>query len=182
MKQKIIITGAKVHDVGYRPFLAEKAMDLSPKGFDVYNDEVDGRQAVIALIEGDERKVKRFIEIIQNERPPLAKVYEMKIEDYTDEVMPSWQAATMTLVKQSNKAVPILQDMSVDIKNLNKGMGDLKEGMGDLNKGMGDLNKGMGVLIEETKSLHEDMVERSDARFARIESDIAAIKTRLEMT
>ena len=49
MKLKVKITGPKVHDVGYRPFLTEIAMGLALRGFEVYNDEEDGRQVVVAL-------------------------------------------------------------------------------------------------------------------------------------
>ncbi len=46
MKLRITITGPKVHDVGYRPWLVELAMSMGLKGFDVYNDEEDGQQMV----------------------------------------------------------------------------------------------------------------------------------------
>ena len=39
MRLKIRITGPKVHNVGYRPYLAEIAMRLALRGFEVYNDD-----------------------------------------------------------------------------------------------------------------------------------------------
>jgi len=38
MKLKITITGPRVHDVGYRPWLTEKGVDLALRGFEFYND------------------------------------------------------------------------------------------------------------------------------------------------
>jgi len=61
MKLKITITGSKVHDVGYRPYLTELAMRLALRGFEVYNDEEDGQQAVIVLVEGDEQRVHEVL-------------------------------------------------------------------------------------------------------------------------
>jgi len=42
MKLGIKITGPKVHDVGYRPWLTDQAMRLSFRGFEVYNDDDGG--------------------------------------------------------------------------------------------------------------------------------------------
>jgi len=61
MKLKITITGPKVQGVGYRSFLAEMAIRVSLHGFEVYNEDDN---TVVALIEGDERKTKRFLDSI----------------------------------------------------------------------------------------------------------------------
>jgi len=61
MKLKIKITGPNVHNVGYRPCLTELAMRLALRGFEVYNDDEDGQQAVIALIEGDEQRTTKIL-------------------------------------------------------------------------------------------------------------------------
>ena len=60
MKIKIKITGSKVHGVGYRPYLTELAISLALRGFEVYNDDEEGQQTVIALIEGDEQRTAKF--------------------------------------------------------------------------------------------------------------------------
>nr|WP_287848821.1 hypothetical protein [Methanothrix sp.] len=54
MKLKITLAGPKVHDVGYRVFLLKNAMNTALPGLSTYNWEADGRQQVIALVEGDE--------------------------------------------------------------------------------------------------------------------------------
>ena len=38
MKLKIKIAGPKVHDVGYRPYLTELAINLALRGFEIYNE------------------------------------------------------------------------------------------------------------------------------------------------
>ena len=73
MKLKITITGPSVHNVGYRPCLTEIAMRLALRGFEVYNDDEDGQQAVIALGEGDEQRTTKFYNSAMLERPALAQ-------------------------------------------------------------------------------------------------------------
>jgi len=109
MKLKITITGPKVHDVGYRPWLVELAMSMGLKGFDVYNDEEDGQQIVIALIEADDRRIQKFLSAVNSKRPPLAIVGSIISEDYADDVMPSWQAAAMnaySLIAKNTDLIP----------------------------------------------------------------------------
>ena len=60
MKLKITICGPKVHEVGYMPYLSELAFSLCLRGFEVFNDELNDQQSVVALIEGDDARVNRF--------------------------------------------------------------------------------------------------------------------------
>lgn len=108
MKLKITITGPKVHDVGYRPYLTELAMRLALRGFEVFNDEENGLQAVIALAEGDEQRVMKFYNSAMTKRPSLAIVDNVKFEECTGDVMPLWQFASINTASQMNKAVPVL--------------------------------------------------------------------------
>jgi len=91
MKLKVKITGPKVHDVGYRPFLTEIAMSLGLRGFEVYNDEEDGGQVVVAIAEGDEQRIGKFSSTAKMNYPQLAIVDGLKSEYYGGEVMPLWQ-------------------------------------------------------------------------------------------
>ena len=118
MKLKIKIAGPKVHDVGYRPYLTELAISLALRGFEVYNDDEDGQQVVVALIEGDEQRITKFYNSTKTERPTLAKVDNVKSEDYAGDVMPSWHYAAMNTSSQMNKAIPLLLDMRDDLKAL----------------------------------------------------------------
>jgi hydrogenase maturation factor HypF (carbamoyltransferase family) len=118
MKLKITISGPKVHDVGYRPYLTELAMHLALRSFEVYNDDENGQQVVIALVEGDEQRVTRFYSTAMTKRPQLARVDSVKSEDYTGDVMPSWQYAAMNTSSQMNKAIPVLLEMRDDLKAL----------------------------------------------------------------
>ena len=122
MKLKVTITGPKVQGVGYRPYLAELAMRLALRGFEVYNDG----EAVVALLEGDEQRIEKFCEIAANERPVLARLDRIVNEEYTGEVMPLWQFASINTATQMNKAVPIILEMRDDIKGLRE---DIQPGL-----------------------------------------------------
>lgn len=108
MKLKITITGPKVHNVGYRPCLTEIAMRLALRGFEVYNDDEDGQQAVVALVEGDEQRIMKFYNSAMLERPAFAKADNVRSEDFNGDVMPLWQFASINTASQMNKAIQII--------------------------------------------------------------------------
>jgi hydrogenase maturation factor HypF (carbamoyltransferase family) len=123
MKLKITITGPKVQGVGYRPYLAELAMRLALRGFEVFNE---GDNAVVALLESDDQRTKEFFKRATLERPSLALVDTVKSEEYVGRVMPLWQFASINSATQMNKAIPILLEMREDIKGLRE---DIQPGL-----------------------------------------------------
>jgi hydrogenase maturation factor HypF (carbamoyltransferase family) len=157
MKLKIMITGRKVHDVGYRPYLTELAMRLALRGFEVYNDEENGVQAVIALAEGDEQRIMRFNNSAMTERPQLAEVDNVKSEEYSGDVMPLWQFASINTASQMNKAVPVLLKIQ-DNTNVTP------------------------QILDEIKGLREDFQPGFAVQFRQVQEDIRAIKERLGMS
>ena len=120
MKLKITICGSKVHDVGYRPYLSELALSLALRGFEVFNDELNDQQSVVALIEGDDGRVNRFHKMATSTQPPLASVESVLVEDYQGEIMPAWQFASIGTFSQMNKAIPLLLGMRDDIKEVRR--------------------------------------------------------------
>jgi acylphosphatase len=163
MKLRITITGPKVHDVGYRPWLVELAMSMGLKGFDVYNDEEDGQQMVIALIEADDRRTQRFLSTVNEKRPSLAKVGSIISGDYSDEVMPLWQTAAMNAYGQMNKAIPILQAI--------KDNTDL----------IPQMARNTEKILEEVKGLREEIQPSLGEQLRQMQADIRALKDRAGM-
>ncbi len=167
MKLKITITGPRVHDVGYRPWLTEKAAELALRGFEVYNDAEGDKQSVVALVDSDARRATRFFELAQAELPPLARVDIARSEPYDEEIQPLWQSATLGTFVQINKAVPILQDMREDLREVKTNTNLIPE-----------IAEKQGVIIDEIRGLHREMTFDASWR-ARIESDIQAIKAKI---
>ena len=120
MKLKITITGPEVHDVGYLPWLTEKAVDLALRGLEVYNDAEGDLQSVVALVDSDKRRATQFFELAQAEHPPLARVGAIRSKPYDEEMQPLWQSATLGTFVQIKKAVHILQEMREDLREVKK--------------------------------------------------------------
>ena len=85
MAVKITILG-KVHDVGYRLFLLEEADRLFIPCFDARNVKINGKEALIVLVDGEKEKIEEFIEFIRSEKPEKAVVEEIKVEEYVGSV------------------------------------------------------------------------------------------------
>jgi acylphosphatase len=184
MKLKITISGPKVHDVGYRPYLTELALSLALRGFEVFNDELNGKQSVVALIEGDETRVARFSKIATSTQPPLAKVESVSSEDYQGEIMPAWQFASMGTASQMNKAIPLLLEMKDDLKEMK---GDIKEMKGDIKEMKGDIKAvrkntdTIPQVLDEVRGIREDIQPGYATNFRQMQTDIRTIKERLGM-
>jgi len=162
MKLKITITGPKVQGVGYRPYLAELAMRLALRGFEVYNDD----NAVVVLLESDEQRVKKFLDTATNNKPLLAMVDKVVSEEYIDEVMPLWQFASINTATQMNKAIPIL--LAVE-KNT------------DMIPQIAKNTDTIPLIHEEIKGLREDIQPGFALQVRQIQEDVRAIKDRLGM-
>ena len=61
MKIKTKIKGNKVHDVGYRVFLLQKALELGIERFNAYNTKENGVQVLISFLDGDSDQISTFL-------------------------------------------------------------------------------------------------------------------------
>ena len=163
LKLKITICGPKVHDVGYRPYLSELAFSLCLRGFEIFNDELNDQQSVVALIEGDDARVNRFRKMANSTQPPLAGVERVLVEDYQGEIMPAWQFASIGTFSQMNKAIPLLLEMRDDIKEVRKNTDTIPQ------------------VLEEVRGIREDIQPEYATNFRQMQTDIRAIKERLGM-
>ncbi len=170
MKLKITICGPKVHDAGYMPTLMELAFGLCLRGFEVFNDELNDQQLVVALIEGDDARVNRFRTIATSTQPPLASVERVLVEDYQGEIMPAWQFASIGTFSQMNKAIPLLLEMRDDIKEMK---GDTKEVRKNTDT--------IPLVLEEVRGIREDIQPGYASNFRQMQTDVRAIKERLGM-
>ena len=81
MKQKITITGQEVHNVGYRFFLFDNAVNLGISGFRAFYSMKGDVQAVVALIEGSVEAVEEFKKMVQSKKPEHALVSSIAFEE-----------------------------------------------------------------------------------------------------
>ncbi|GBE54963.1 acylphosphatase [archaeon BMS3Bbin15] len=86
MKKRVVIFG-RVQNVGYRPFLLGIAEGLGIEYFFADNTIINERQAVHIMIDSSQDRVDSFIGIISSKYPENASVDEVKVEDYSGNVM-----------------------------------------------------------------------------------------------
>jgi acylphosphatase len=167
MKLKVKIAGVKVHDVGYRVFLLKHAMNLALSGLSAYNWEENGQQEVIALVEGDEARIKSFLQMVENNKPDPAEVSKVTFEDYDGDVGRTSEVAMFCSFVQLDKAIPLLQDMRDDLKEMK---GDIKA-----------VRKTTDSTLDEIKGMREDIQPGYATQFRQVQADVRAIKDRLGM-
>jgi len=174
MKLKIKITGPKVHDVGYRVFLLKHAMNMALPGLSTYNWDEDGHQEVIALVEGDEARIKAFLKAIEKTKPELAEVNKVTPEPYDGEVGRTSEVAMLCSFVQLDKAIPLLLDMRDDLKAVRK----TTEATLEETKA---IRKTTDTTLEEIKGLREDIQPGYGTSFRQMQADIKAIKEQIGM-
>lgn len=81
MGLRITIAG-RVHNVGYRLLLLELADQLFIQKFDARNVRINGKEAIVVLVDGSDEQLKEFVESVKTEKPELAVVEDIKIEKY----------------------------------------------------------------------------------------------------
>ena len=111
MRLKIIITGSKVHGVGYRVMLVNKALSLGINNFNVFNALLQGNPAVIAVIEGDEDVLGDFKDYVNNVKPEEARVDNISFEEYRNAIPPIERVMQAFQMEQWGKGIPILMKM-----------------------------------------------------------------------
>ncbi len=78
-KKKITITGKKVHDVRYRPFLLGVAESLEMSRFFADNIFINKKQVVNVLVCSSEENVNAFIEVASSKFPDESNVEKVDV-------------------------------------------------------------------------------------------------------
>jgi len=104
-------------------FLLKHTMNTALPGLSTYNWDEDGQQEVIALVEGDEARIKAFLKAIEKSKPELAEVAKVTSEPFDGDVGRSSEVAMLCSFVQLDKAIPLLLDMRDDLKEMK---GDIK--------------------------------------------------------
>ncbi|MDD1748940.1 MAG: acylphosphatase, partial [Methanothrix sp.] len=137
MKLTLKISGAKVHDVGYRAFLLEAAEDLRLRGFFAQNTVEEGLQAVIVYLEGKEASMEKFQKTARLERPDKAEVSSITFEECSDEVEDIEVFAARFQARQLRKGISSIirieerQDRMIDLQTQMLGKQDQMLGKQD---------------------------------------------------
>ena len=200
MKVKVTIIGGKVHDVGYRPFLLDLADSLLIERFDARNVVIEGKQAVVVLVEGDENQINQFIELIKENKPENAVVEEIKIEEYKGFVRSIDSYRQSLMVSQLNKIVQVglqmlhKQDLMLQKQDLmlpkqdqmlqkqDETMKIIREESEKTREYLGrKIDQAKDEVVQEIRELRTDLKMYLDERLKKIEEEINTIKSKLGM-
>jgi acylphosphatase len=87
VKKRMLIKGKKVHNVGYRPLLMEKAQELKILNFHAKNVKEDGWQVVDVRVGGEEERIDSFLKFARKNSPESAEVDNISVLEYEDDIM-----------------------------------------------------------------------------------------------
>ena len=63
-------------------FLLEEADHLFIPYFDARNVKINGKEALIVLVDGEKEQIEEFLEFVKSEKSKSAVVEEIKVEEY----------------------------------------------------------------------------------------------------
>ena len=106
MRVKITIIG-KVHNVEYKLFLLDLAESLFIERFYALDWPIDGKQAVVVLIEGEEEQIKQFLKFINERKPENAIIEEIRVEEFNRPVVPIERYKKTLMVILLNEIIKI---------------------------------------------------------------------------
>ena len=171
-KLKIKITGSKVHDVGYRVFLVNKALSLGVNNFNAFNTYFDDTQTVLAIIEANDEAIEEFKNYVTSFRPKEASTENISFEDYRNTVPPIERLMQSFQMEQWGKGIPILLQIS---EKLDNNTSILKENTSILKDFKNETNENFGRLTDIMTKHDVDAQER----IAYLTTEISGIKERL---
>ena len=183
MKLKIIIKG-KVHNVGYRVKLITIALEYGIDKFNVFNTFSDGRQAVVCLVEAEDKILDEFKKRVKEEKPEKAVVEEIRFEDYDYDIPPIERCIQVFQMEHWGKAIPILLDMrdkqEETITVVREESEKTRQELGAKIDNVGNIVKEESEKTrEEISDLRFDLREYLQSNLRQIQEEIAEIKLAL---
>ena len=178
-KLRAKITGSKVHDVGYRVLLVNKALSFGISNFNVFNTYIDNIQTVIAIIEADDEVIDEFKTFITSFKPEKAIIENIYFEEYNNIVPPIERVMQSFQMEQWGKGIPILLQIAEKLGDntqiLKENTSILKENTKTLKDFKNETNKNFGDLKTILAKHDIDAKERTSI----IKKEIVDIKERL---
>ncbi len=174
MKKKLVIFG-RVHDVGYRPFLLGIAESLEIERFFADNISIAEKHAIHVLVDSSKEKVDSFIGIVSSKYPKNASVEEVKVEDYSGNVMKTENyyryLTSMQLHKIATYGGRMLDKQDETIKEI--------KGVREDVKGVREAVEGVREDVKNASTRQDRTNELLESRFNRMQEDIEKIKSAL---
>jgi len=154
VKKRILIKGRKVHNVGYRPFLMERAQELKIPNFHAKNIKENGKQVVDVRVGGEGGRIDNFLKFVNENRPELAEVENISVEEkeYEEDIMTLEDFSSLLSALQLSKIV--------------------QAGLG-----MIEMQKQALGKHDQTLEKQDSMLDKQDSMLDKQDETIAIIKT-----
>jgi len=194
IKNKIIIQGPKVHDVGYRVFLLNRALQSGLIGFSAFNQTLpDNIQQIEICIEGDTESIEEFTTDLHDNIPVHAIVDTISIEPYGKRVITIMDYMHLVQVEQLDKGIPAIlsiqssqekmlekQDRMLEKQDVMIGKQDQMLEKQDQMLGKQDLMIDTQKLTnKEIQTLRYELKTEMNERFNKIEHELQEVKNAL---
>ncbi len=170
MGLEIVVSGRRVHDVGFRVFLLNKAMELGVNRFQAMNVIKDGKQCLIVRVSGGD--LKAFLDFALTNKPEDALVDEVKHRKYRGEIMPVLDYLHFFQADQLHKGITLMKTM---VGN----QGKMLRNQDEMLKKQDEMLKKQDEVISEIRGMRGDLKAFIDRRLERIEKDIKLIKAKI---
>ncbi len=169
MKLQAVITGSKVHEVGYRVLLLEKALESGISRFDARNILNQETQQVVVRAEGEPDQLDAFRSAITGAHPPDAVVSDICFEEYSGYVIAITDFMHLIQVEQLTKGIPAI--ISIDKKQ--DRMLDKQDLM------LRKMDHMESAITGEIHDLRTDLRSYLDRKLSTMEQDIQQIKAKI---
>lgn len=179
IKAKIKITGRRVHDVGYRVLLVNKALSLGVDNFNAFNTYLDDVQTVIVVIETDAEAMEEFKGFVISSIPEKSIVDDVSFDEHRNSVPPIERVLQSFQVEQWGKGIPILLQM-LDKQDQMLGIQDQMLDKQDTNTSiLREFKEESSDNFNDLKSIMAKHDADAGDRFSSILVEISDIKKRL---
>jgi len=163
LKLRVTVMGKRVHEVGYRLFLLEKADELSINRMEVSNRIQDGKEIVLILIDDEPEKVEEFISKIRRESPEPSSIEDVVVEEYQGEVMEIEKFRAILNTIQLSKIVQGGLQIIEELKGVREEVRETKEELKGVREEVRETKEttlsGIYSLRSEIRETRENIVE-----------------------
>jgi len=175
VKRRILIKGRKVHNVGYRPFLMERAQELKIPNFHAKNIKENGKQVVDVRVGGEGGRIDNFLKFVNENWPEFAEVENISVEEkeYEEDIMTLEDFSSLLSALQLSKIVQAGLGM-VEMQKLTIEM--QKQALGKHDQ---TLDKQDSMLDKQDSMLdkQDSMLDKQDSMLDKQDQTLTVIKS-----
>ena len=197
VKRRILIKGKRVHNVGYRPYLMEKAQELKIPYFHAKNvkDKEDEKQVVDARVGGEEGRIDNFLIFIHENWPEHAEIESITVEEkeYEEDIMSIEDFSRVLSASQLSKIVQTglgmfemqkqalgkhdqtLEKQDETTVSIRSGVDEMREFRTETQQNFANLDTKYGKIAENMARILEELKEERKEYRVSIEKLVTAI-------